>query len=295
MITKKILSLALFLLPIAGFSCDSCGCIAASYGGGYSALFDENYIGFRYLYQQYKSKDGIYRNSPYIKDAFHTVQLWAKIPITDRLEILPNIPMQFLTSYKTAGTQSIKGIGDINLNARFKVVDNAYNDWEYSLFAGAGVKIPTGKYDAKNNGSINPGFQLGTGSWDYNIVTEYNLKYKKWGLYQSLSYVMKTANKNHYQFGNQLNYQAIAYRSFGDSIRWVPNIGVGYENYEPHKEYNEKLKNTEGHVWFAKLALNTKIQSIGIGAEYYIPIEQNMLEGKVKAQNRIGFYVNYSF
>jgi len=41
---------------------------------------------------------------------------------------------------------------------------------------GGGVKIPTGKYNSTNNGTLNPSFQLGTGSWDYIFVSEYVIK-----------------------------------------------------------------------------------------------------------------------
>jgi hypothetical protein len=61
---------------------------------------------------------------------------------------------------------------------------------------GGGVKLPTGKYNTNNNGSVNPSFQLGTGSWDYLLATEYIVRRKQFGLNTMLNYVIKTENGN---------------------------------------------------------------------------------------------------
>jgi hypothetical protein len=71
---------------------------------------------------------------------------------------------------------------------------------------GGGVKLPTGKYNTNNNGSVNPSFQLGTGSWDYLLATEYIVRRKQFGLNTMLNYVIKTENRKWYRFGNQFNY-----------------------------------------------------------------------------------------
>lgn len=291
---RFVVKILLLLLSVQSFACDACGCVASGGGGGYSAIFDDNYLGFRHLYQQYRSKDGVYKNSPFIKDVFHTVQLWGKVRLTNRLEVLPNVPMQFLSSDRTSGKISTQGMGDMSLNFRYLAFVRAYNDFEHSLYGGAGVKLPTGKFDAKNNGSVNPGFQLGTGSWDYSFLADYSMKYKSWGLFQSFSYVVKTANRNQYRFGNQLNYQVTAYRVFGEETKLIPNVGVVYENYEQHQEFGEGLRDTEGRVWLAKLALNAKVKKFGVGVEYYAPVSQDMLGGRVIAEHRFGLYLNYS-
>ena len=44
--------------------CDFCGCGSSGGGMGYGTVGNENFIGLRYIYQSYKSRDGIFNNSP---------------------------------------------------------------------------------------------------------------------------------------------------------------------------------------------------------------------------------------
>ncbi|WP_276167246.1 hypothetical protein [Zobellia alginiliquefaciens] len=58
---------------------------------------------------------------------------------------------------------------------------------QHFLQLGGGIKMPTGKYDKKNNeGIVNPSFQLGNGSWDYVLAINYGFTYKNWGISWSI-------------------------------------------------------------------------------------------------------------
>ena len=96
------------------------------------------------------------------------------------------------------GNQSINGLGgyyDYRIISKFiKRIKIESTLFIHSLQAGAGVKIPVGKFDEMNNGSVNPSYQVGTGSWDYLIAMEYVIRRKQLGLNALLNYVIKTEN-----------------------------------------------------------------------------------------------------
>ena len=48
----------------------------------------KNFIGIRYIYQRYQSRDGIFNNSPWVEENFNTLQLWGKIPVTEKLSVI---------------------------------------------------------------------------------------------------------------------------------------------------------------------------------------------------------------
>lgn len=292
---KHIICILLSFISMKTHACDACGCAASGGGLGFTSIFDQKYIGVRYMYQSYLTKDGVYNNSPYINDQFNTIQLWGRIPLASRWDVLVNIPYQNHTSDKIDGKQSIKGFGDASVNVFYNAMRKSRNDFDHIINVGTGVKLPTGSYDEKNNGSVNPSFQLGTGSWDANVLADYQMKYKSWGMYHGVSYQLKSKNNQEYQFGNQLNYQGTMYKQFGDSLQIIPSVGAIYENYSANKQFDEVLANTNGYVWMSKVGLDVKKDQWSLGVQWFAPLDQNLLNGDVKAKNRWSIALNYNF
>jgi hypothetical protein len=52
-------------------------------------------------------------------------------------------------------------------------------DNSHQLSGGLGVKVPLGKFDEKGISGVNPSFQLGTGSWDYQMALNYKFQKNK--------------------------------------------------------------------------------------------------------------------
>jgi hypothetical protein len=73
------------------------------------------------------------------------------------------------------GDIRISGIGDANVMGIYQIL--ASKDSYHQLNGGIGIKIPLGKFDEKGITGVNPSFQLGTGSWDYQMALSY--KYQK--------------------------------------------------------------------------------------------------------------------
>ena len=121
---------------------------------------------------------------------------------------------------------------------------------------GGGIKVPSGKYNSANNGTLNPSFQLGTGSWDYLLVSEYVLKKDKFGLNTVLSYTFKTENQKHYQFGDQFNYgSTLFYLLDLNKIKIAPQAGISGEVYNSNQQFKQEVSDTKGEIVFGKFGL----------------------------------------
>ncbi|WP_166535535.1 transporter family protein [Flavobacterium ichthyis] len=276
--------------------CDACGCSATGGSMGFNSLVSENFIGLRYLYQNYKSRDGVFNNSPWIDENFSTVQLWGRIPIGKKIEITALVPYQFLNRKKESGSQNLSGIGDINLLAFYNLYQTQNDSLalQHKILVGAGVKIPTGKFDNENNGSINPSFQLGTGSWDYSLATEYIVTRKNIGFNANLSYIFKTENNQNYQFGDQFNYGGgFFYTTNIKELIVVPQLGVSGENYQYNKDHREKVPLTKGDIFFGRIGLETAFKKFSAGMNVMLPINQNLNGNRVEANYRLAFNLNY--
>ena len=276
--------------------CDACGCSASGGSMGFNSMLSEQFLGVRYMYQHYKSKDGVFNNSPWIDENFSTVQLWGRIPVNKKIEIMVMVPYHFLNREKASGNQTLDGMGDVTVMAFYNVLQsmNDSASFQHKILLGAGVKAPTGKFDNKNNGSVNPSFQLGTGSWDYNVAAEYIMRKDKWGLNSTLGYIVKTENDKKYQFGNQLNYgSTLFYTAAVNNVNIVPQLGVAGETYQANKDYSEEVPYTKGDIFFGKIGIEIGYKKFSAGVNAMLPMNQNLTGGRVEADYRMAFNINY--
>lgn len=277
--------------------CDACGCSASGGSMGFASMLNTNFIGIRYFNQSYKSTDGLYSNSPWNNENFNTIQVWARIPVVKRVQISAQIPYHFHNRETNTGNQSINGLGDITVIGLYQIYQTHKDStlFIHSLQAGAGVKIPVGKFDETNNGSVNPSYQVGTGSWDYLIATEYVIRRKQLGLNALLNYVIKTENDKNYQFGNQFNYAGTFFYLFESaSFTVVPQVGFAGEVYESNYQLGQKVRNTSGDIFMSKLGFEIGKEKWSLGANFMLPITQNLTGGNVEANYRWSFNLNYS-
>jgi hypothetical protein len=280
------------------FDCDACGCSASGGSMGFSSMLNSNFVGIRYFNQSYSSRDGIFANSPWIDENFNTTQIWTKIPVTEKVQIAALIPYHFHNRELTNGTENIRGVGDITLMATYAVYLTKKDStvFTHNIQIGAGIKMPTGKYEeANNSGTVNQSFQLGTGSWDYLFLTEYMIKKKNLGLNSMLNYNIKTVNSKKYQFGNQLNYgSTLFYLLDLKTVQLVPQVGFAGEVYETNKQYGEKVLNTAGDILFSKFGLEVGKDKFSVGINAMIPINQNLSSGNMEANYRWSINMNYT-
>ena len=278
--------------------CDVCGCSASGGSLGFSSMLNNNFVGVRYFYQSYTSKYGIFANSPWIDENFNTTQIWAKIPLTENIQITALVPYQSHERQLTAGTESINGLGDITVMASYTVyrtqIDSAafYNQVQL----GGGLKLPTGKFnEANNSGMVNQGFQLGTGSLDFLLLAEHQVNWKNWGLNNMMNYNIKTENSKNYLFGNQFNYGSTLFYLFqSPTMTYVPQIGVSGELYDKNVQLGQVVSDTGGDVFFGKLGFEIGRNKFNFGANVMLPINQHLSNEKMQSNYRLSLNLNYT-
>ncbi|MFL9844843.1 transporter family protein [Flavobacterium rhizosphaerae] len=277
--------------------CDACGCSATGGGMGFSSMIDRNFVGLRYFYQSYSSRDGIFNNSPWVDENFNTVQLWARIPVFKNFQISAQVPYHSNNRDLSTGHEEINGLGDVTLLGFYTVYQTTTDTtaFKHIIQLGGGFKAPTGKYDSNNNGSVNPSFQLGTGSWDYVIAAEYIIKHNNLGLNAMANYVIKTENKQNYQFGNQFNYMGtFFYEIEKPTFTLVPQAGIAGEIYATNRQFGEDIPQTKGDILLGKLGIEAGMGNFSVGLNGMLPITQNLTGGRVEANYRWSVNLNYS-
>lgn len=278
--------------PIIFDDCDACGCAAVNGSSGFESLLNPQFVGIKYFAQYYKAKENLFVKDLTQDQYFNTLQIWGKIPITKKLSVYANLPFHFHEKKTLQGNIKINGIGDLNLMGIYQLLNSKDNI--HQLNGGVGVKVPLGKFDEKGISGVNPSFQLGTGSWDYQMVLNYKFQKDKVAVLLNTDYTVKTENKKYYQFGNQWNYAATEFYQFvgNDKIVFSGKTGLQGEVYDRNKQFDEVLPNTAGSALYGKLGFEASYKRFSLGSEVMLPVYSNLAGGDIEAKSRFSIFLN---
>lgn len=279
--------------------CDACGCSASAGGIGFGTMLYNNFVGVRYLNQSYTSRDGIFANSPWVNENFNTVQVWAKISISKKIQLFGLLPYQDHSRERSTGKESISGIGDLTIMGMYTILETFKDSTTIvtqKFQVGGGMKFPTGEYNGANNlGNVNKSFQVGTGSFDYLLAADYVIQKNNLGLNLLMDYTFKTENDVNYKFGNQFNYGGLLFYLVDlDSFKFFPHVGLLGEVYDANEQHQLELPETAGDILFSKFGLEVGRNNFSLGASVMLPVAQNLSEGNIEANYRWSVNLNYS-
>ncbi len=274
------------------YDCDACGCAAGNGSSGFESLLNPQFIGIKYFAQHYKA-----RENPFVKDLtqdqyFNTLQLWARVPLTDKLSVYGSLPFHFHERRTMQGDITINGIGDLNLMGIYRIIDSKDNI--HQVNSGVGIKVPVGRFDEKGITGVNPSFQLGTGSWDYQVTLNYTYQKNELAVIISTDYTIKTENKKHYQFGNQWNYAASGFYRILKNEKFAFSAKAGWQGevYDENKQFDEALPDTAGSALYGKLGFEAAYKRFSLGSEVMLPVYSNLAGGSIEAKSRFSVFLN---
>lgn len=281
------------LLKTQAFFCDACGCAAGNGSSGFESLLNPQFIGIKYFAQHYKAKENLFTQDLTQDQYFNTIQIWGKIPVTEKLSVYGSLPFQFHEKKTLQGDIRINGIGDASLMGIYQIL-NSKNTF-HQVNGGFGVKIPIGKFDEKGITGVNPSFQLGTGSWDYQLALNYKFQKNLFALLINTDYTFKTENKKHYQFGNQWNYAVTGFHRIWRNENSIISgkLGLQGEVYDWNKQFGEVMPRTAGSALYGKIGFEVSYKKWSIGSEVMLPAYTNLAGGDIEAKSRFGLFVNF--
>ncbi len=295
---KKIFScvFAMAIMQHAAFACNMCGC---SSGNQYLGLLPQNnssFAGIQYLYRSFSTihvDDGSTMVPGTSYEHYQTVQLWGRINVSKRLQVMAFAPYVYNTSQQSGTTSNIiNGISDVSVIANYRFID-AGRSWHSKLLAGGGVKAPVGKYDASSFTEEEglPNMQPGTHSWDFIGNVNYTVKHGSFGLNADVSYVATTANKEDYKFGNRLSAGATIFHEWKKKdLSLLPQLGLRYDRAsKDYESYSAKTMDEDGGGWqlYAMQGVQGYYKKIGLQAMCYEPVSQHYASGLVNTKLRV--------
>jgi hypothetical protein len=307
MTTKKLLMLAAVSLfvTVQSYACDVCGC---SLGGSYYGIlpqFGKNFVGLRWSQAKFYAhmNHGTVLGEEHSNDTYAKVELWGKYYINDKIQLFAFVPYSYNNMDGTEQKIKTHGIGDVSILANYLIANTGKDKTKklkHILMAGAGVKLPTGKYDLEDNGLIvNRNFQLGTGSLDFVLSGVYTIRYQKVGLNSEVGYKINTRNSNEYLFGNQFHASTrFFYWQNIESLSLLPNVGVYYEQAMHHQNGEIIQANTGGNALLLSAGMEMYYSSFSVGFTFQNPIRQNYNSediAEITSKDRMTISLTYSF
>ncbi len=304
---KIIVGVFLILSALTSKACDICGCGVGSYYLGILPEFNKKFVGLRYQHKTLITHLGVQGQRTAITEdeTYQTTELWGGWNIGDRFRVLAFVPYNFNKRESQNGNYEKSGLGDIAVMGYYNVFNNRTTVSEkllvQSLWFGAGIKAPTGKYKPSDNdlsGSSPNTFQLGTASTDFTLNAVYDIRLMDFGINANLNYKINTANKYQYRYGNKFTSNVLAYYKIkvAKNLTIAPNLGLLYEISEKDTEdVNFKVDVSGGKSISLVTGAEANFKKLSFGANYQNVLSQELAGGRVKVGNRLMVHVSFPF
>ncbi len=278
-------------------ACEVCGSGFGSYLG-IMPQYGQHFLGIRYQHQAYLSVP----NPMYFSEEnFYQTEIWGRINIHEKVQFLFFLPYAQNTRFQYGKTTKKQGIGDISAQANyilFNSGDSIFTKFKQTLTFGAGIKLPTGKYENPEIGQlVNPNFQLGTGSIDYQLNLNYTIRYRKLGLNTGLRKKFNGTNpKNNHRFGNQFtaSTQLFWWQNFS-KFSVLPTLGMDFEHAQPNTFEGYYQRHTGGKATFLNLGTELYFRYFSAGLTWQKPVSQALAQGEIIAKNRLSAHLTWIF
>jgi len=285
-------------------ACDLCGCTTGADMGGVLPQFQRNIAGLRYRAAHFKhtgtalSQSG---NDQVQEDVFRTAELWLRYFPAKRLQLVFNLPYQSHQRYTTGPTQGISGVGDIQLQGLFTLINTApspEHPWRHLWMMGAGIKLPNAPYQQRTADQLlfPAAFQLGTGAYAGSAHLVYSLRFQRIGVQTDLNYRYHGENELSYQFGRQI-FGGVQLFYWLDYKNWMflPQFGWSMEDMSIDKEYTAAVPHTGVQNQLLGLGLDIYYKRLLLGIQWRKPVKIQQPLAMPAPEARIQFTLGWFF
>lgn len=293
---KQILCCIILLSgSMAAKACDVCGASSGNQSLGILPQFYRNFAALQYQHRSFSSlhephESGTGRQVS--AEQYQTVQAWGRYGISNRVQLFAFVPYHINTQRTEGASATTTGIGDISVLAMVKLLNKNEKATKHLLFAGGGVKAPTGAYTGvtmRDRDGL-PNIQPGTGSWDFMANANYTCSFGSIGINGEAAYTFTTPNSDDYKYGERLSTAATAFYTVNTgNFTLMPAAGMKYEyTLHDYDNYTRKWLNdqTGGYMVYSTLAMQAYYKRMGLQLNMDLPLAQHYAGGNVSARYR---------
>lgn len=292
---KSVFTNTIIILLVTFTSANACD--FCNYYVGLNPGYNKNTVGIR---SNYRTASHMITGNPTLKimhgdddhgsssadeemtASFLSFDLFARFYPISKLQLLASLPYQLNTISFMDKEESRNSISDLTLMAMYQVANTMAmdsNKVRHRVFAGAGVKLPTGKSSGTSDVNIPMSHHLntGTGSTDFLFAASYIGKFKKFGWNTDVSFKLNGESKNNYRYGNTFNVTPrIFYETGLKTLKIFPHIGAAYEfgNNDYYEDF--KQQETGGTVYWGSAGVDVYFSRFSVTTDVRIPVHQDL-------------------
>ena len=302
---KKLWIVLALLSSGRAMACDVCGCTGAaamSFPGGF---IRESQVGLawqhvrfdsRHLPSILKGSEGVERVST---ERFQLLMLQSRIRISNRFQLLGNIPVQFVDKQDEGKRTRINGLGDAQLGV----------SWQYSpdsVFPGSGwllqaeylLKVPTGEYRQELISEQVSRYMLpGTGSYDHFFRVGLQKQVNRWIFRGNYLYRLNGATHDGLQWGDRMQLLTDAGYVLGnmEGHRLLLNAGWLMEWGMPDRQNGQELPFSRYAFGQLQSAVLWRYGSWSAGLTCFVPVNGQLADGRVSVSRRFQIQTVFFF
>ncbi|MBE9661381.1 transporter family protein [Mucilaginibacter myungsuensis] len=304
---KYFLLILITLSCLPAIACDICGCGVGSYYLGILPEYNKRFVGLRYQHKTLMTHLGpLGERTPNTADeTYQSIELWGGWNIGNKFRVLAFIPYNFNDRKAQTGNGYKDGLGDIALMGYYNAFNHRSTVGEkllvQSLWVGAGVKAPTGKYEPNERLQVSESpnnFQLGTSSTDFTLNAAYDIRLMDLGLNLNANYKINTENKYAYRYGNKLTLNGLLYYKwrFFNKLSIGPNAGLLYETSQNDVESGKYTVDVSGGYALSLVGgIEANFGRFSAGANYQNIASQHLANNRAIAGDRLMVHFSVAF
>lgn len=282
-------------------ACDICGCGAGNFFLGSQPMVQRHFVGVSMRSMRFRSWYDRQDGRLHSMEHFRTVELQARWLPHRRWQIQARLPIGFNRQLMDGQVKTLQGMSDAallvqyNLLDKLGLLDDQQQLVQQQWWAGAGAKLPTGRYDytADPTEVANPNFQLGSGSTDALISTQYSIRINRVGLMADALWRLNGRNANDYQFGHRWQTNLLLYTV----QKWKKTgvqayAGMGADWMKVDNSRGVKNEYTGGYLVAAQAGIDVYVGNCWLGGLVRVPVHQQQGGGVLDQQINASLHMN---
>ena len=299
---KKTLLLALLMLTIGqrALACDACGCAAGANYLGILPLVEKNLFGYRFQYSYFPSPVNPESPGDFVEDIYRQHDVWVRLYPTDRWQVFIQVPYKVNTRTWNTHSTTIQGVGDVSLMAHYLFVqpDSGATGWRHFFRAGPMVKMPTGKYQQRDDqlAMLPAMMQTGNGAWGLGANAVYTLRNNNWGANLAVQANWNAENELMYQLGMQYSSALTLFHSKDvGKATFMPQVGLLWEHFDADQSAFGVETATGATRLSTQLGMDVYVGRWMVSAFGVLPLQQDIPDSQPEFRFRVGTGVSYFF
>lgn len=277
---KMLFSVAAVMAVHTSHACDMCGNTSSSQYIGLLPALRRNFVGVQYVSS---SQSGFYTkglidlSKERTTDYYNTIKLWGRQRIGAKYMAFVFVPYHINVRNSIGARTVYSGLGDVSVTLNRIIVNGDRGVVKHTLFAGLGLKLPTGNSKKSDSRSL-PNVVPGSGTWDALSNVNYTVRRGKMGVNTDLSVVFPSSAGDGYRSGCRFVTGLTGFYTLNlKGFRFIPQLGLrhdlaGRDYFNIQKGWINN--NSGGTVLYSSAGLQFAWRSIGFRANYLSSTKQ---------------------